>query len=162
MKKAPLQKGKPEAKKAAENIEAKSRLDIYIIDSGWDSLAHHVLHRFLDLFKAYLTEHNVYMLSPEQSVAFLKQHPGLIGKDPIIAIVDDLARKLNNPYGFGTRLELGAVNDPLRLEQLLKMFLQVVNDRKSILDIAYTFRELNHKEGVKGALDIVMESFGHH
>ncbi len=160
MKKRSSGNAKTDVEKAIESIDAQSRLDIYIIDSGWDSLAHRVLQHSLDLFTAYLTEHNVYVLTPEQSTAFLKEHPELIGKDPIIAIVDDLARKLNNPHGFGTRLELGLVNDAFRLECLLKMFLQIVNDKMNIFDIAYTFRKHNHKEGIKGAVEIIMESFG--
>lgn len=160
MKKQSPNKIKIDPAEIAASIESHSRLDIYIIDSGWDSLPHRVLHRSLDLFKAYLTDHNVYVLTPEQSTAFLKQYPDLIGKDPIIAIVDGLARKLSNPSGFGTRLELGLVNDAYRLEYLLKMFLQIVNTKTDILDIAYTFREHNHMEGVKGAIDIIMESFG--
>ena len=144
------------------DIESRLRLDIYIIDSGWDSLAHNYLQSVIDLFKAYLTDHNLYILSPEQSVAFLKEHPRLIGKDPIIAVVDKLARALDNPDGFGTRLELGLIKDPYRIEWLIKMFLRIVNDRKEILDIAYTFRKYNHKEGIRGAIEIIMESLGHH
>jgi hypothetical protein len=162
MKKRSPNKIKMDPAETTESIEAQSRLDIYIIDSGWDSLPHRVLHRSLDLFKTYLTDHNVYILTPEQSAAFLKQHPDLIGKDPIIAIVDGLARKLNNPSGFGTRLELGLVHDAYRLEYLLKMFLQIVNTKTDILDITETFREHNHKEGVRGAIEIIMESFGSH
>ncbi len=160
MKKRSSVKDTAPKEKVFDSVESKSRLDIYIIDSGWDSLAHRVLQRSLDLFRAYLTDHDVYVLTPKQSTAFLKQHPELIGKDPIIAIVDGLARKLQNPDGFGTRLELGLVNDEYRLECLLKMFLQIVNDKTSIFDIAYTFRKYNHKEGIKGAIDIIMESFG--
>ena len=30
------------------------------------------------------------------------------------------------------------------------MFLQIVNDKMNIFDIAYTFRKHNHKEGIEG------------
>ena len=143
-------------------IDSQLRIDIYIIDSGWDSLAHKYLTGVLDLFKAYLTDQNLYIFSAEQSIAFLKDHPDLIGKDPIIVVIDKLARTLNNPDGFGTRLELGLIKDPYRVEWLIKMFVRIVNNRAEMLDIAHTFREYNHKEGITGAIDIIMETFGKH
>ena len=105
-------------KKAASSdheIESDFRLDIYIIDSGWESPAHTYLDSVIDLFKAYLTEHNLYILSPEQSIAFLKEHPQYIGSDPIIVVIDKIARNLNNHEGFGTQLELGLIKDPHRI-----------------------------------------------
>ena len=145
-------------KAPSHEIESDLRLDIYIIDSGWESLAHTYLASVIDLFKAYLTEHNLYILSPEQSIAFLKEHPHYIGRDPIIAVVDKIARTLNNPEGFGAQLELGLIEDPHRIEELIKMFVRIVNNKDRILEIAHAFRKYNHKEGIKGALDIVMEA----
>ena len=144
-----------------QEIDSDLRLDIYIIDSGWESLAHTYLASVIDLFKAYLTEHNLYILSPEQSIAFLKEHPHYIGRDPIIVVVDKIARTLNNPEGFGTQLELGLIKEPYRIEAMIKMFVRIVNDKEMILDIAYTFRKYNHKEGIQGALDIILATLGH-
>lgn len=142
-------------------IESDSGLDIYIIDSGWESLAHTYLASVIDLFKAYLTEHNLYILSPEQSIAFLKKHPHSIGRDPIIVAVDKIARTLNNPEGFGTQLELGLIKDPHRIEELIKMFVRIVSNKDKILEIAHAFRKYNHKEGIGGALDIIMATLDH-
>ena len=75
--------------------------------------------------------------------------------------MDDLARKLNNPHVSNAPGTSGLLNDAFRLECLLKMFLQIVNDKMNIFDIAYTFRKHNHKEGIKGAVEIIMESFGY-
>jgi len=150
------------ASSSDHKIESNLRLDIFIIDSGWKSLAHTYLASVIDLFKAYLTEHNLYILSPEQSIAFLKEHPYYIGRDPIIVVVDKMARTLNNPEGFGTQLELGPIEDPHRIEGLIKMFVSIVNDKEKILEIAQTFRKYYHKEGIEGAIDIIMETLGHH
>ena len=42
------------------------------------------------------------------------------------------------------------------------MFVRIVNDREEILDIAHTFSKYNHKEGIKGAIDIIMATLDHH
>lgn len=144
-----------------DRLDLSSRLDVYIVDSGWDSVAHRVLNRSLDLFKSYLRIHNLYILSTEQSVQLLTEHSDLLGKDPVILVVDPLARALNNPSGYGARVVLGLIEDEHRVEWLIKMFLRVVNTHIKTLDIAHTFREHNHKEGVKGAVEIIVESFGH-
>ncbi|MBF0120715.1 MAG: hypothetical protein HQK79_17950 [Desulfobacterales bacterium] len=144
-------------------FEANLRLDIYIIDSGWDDDSHIFLNQSMDLIKSYVKNHNCYIFSHEQSLKFLTSHPELIGKDPIIVVVDRLAKKLNNPEGFGARLMLGEVQDKSRIEWLIKMFLKVVNTHCETLDIAFTFKEYNYKQGLKGAVDIIIESFaGHH
>jgi hypothetical protein len=150
------------ASSSDHEIESDLRLDIYVIDSGWESLAHSYLASVIDLFKAYLTEHNLYILSRDQSIAFLMDHPSYIGSDPIIVVVDKIARTLNKHEGFGTQLELGLIKDPHRIESLIKMFVRIVNDKEKILDIAHTFRKYNHKEGINGAIDIIMAILDHH
>lgn len=141
------------------DFESNLRLDIFIIDSGWDSVAHRVLNNSMDLLKNYLKKHNLYVLSPEQSMQVLMAHSDLIGRDPILMVVDRLAAKLNNPHGFGARLILGHIHDEHRVDWLIKMFVKIVNTHFEALDIAYTFQQYNHKIGVKGAIDIIMESF---
>ena len=145
---------------SADSIKSRLRLDVYVIDSGWDSLAHDVLHGSMALFKNYLTNHNLYLLTHEQSVEYLKNHPELVGQDPILIVVDHLAKKLHNPHGYGTLISLGLINDRARVEWLIKMFLKIINTHNKTLDIAYTFQQHNHKEGIKGAVDIIMESIG--
>ena len=143
-----------------DSLKARLSLDVYVIDSGWDSLAHNVLHGSMDLFKNYLKSHNLYILSHEQSTEYLRKHPELVGQDPILIVVDHLAKKLHNPNGFGTLIALGLINDRARLEWLIKMFIKIINTHNKTLDIAYTFQQHNHKEGIKGAVEIIMESVG--
>jgi hypothetical protein len=143
-----------------EDLDSLLRLDIYVIDSGWDSVAHRVLCNSLDLIKNYLVNHNLYVLSPDQSTKLLSAHSELIEKDPVLMVVDPLALKLRNPHGYGARLVLGQIYDESRVEWLIRMFLRVVNTHSETLDIAHTFQEYNYREGVKGAVEIVFESFG--
>jgi hypothetical protein len=143
-----------------EDLDSLLRLDIYVIDSGWDSAAHRVLCNSLGLIKNYLVNHNLYVLSPDQSTKLLSAHSELIEKDPVLMVVDPLALKLRNPHGYGARLVLGQIYDESRVEWLIRMFLRVVNTHTETLDIAHTFQEYNYREGVKGAIEIVFESFG--
>lgn len=148
-----------------EDLDSHLRLDIYIVNSGWDSMQSRILMRSLDLIKAYIKRHNLYILSPEQSVRMLSGHPDLIGKDPLIIVVDKLAKTLQSPHGYGAQVALGLCDDENRVEWLIRMFLRVVNTHSETLDIAYTFQEFNHKEGIKGAIDIIadsLEAFGQH
>ena len=59
------------------SMKDRLRLDVYVIDSGWDSVAHGVLERSMDLFKTYLTGHNLYLLSHEQAAEYLKRTQSL-------------------------------------------------------------------------------------
>ena len=141
-----------------EDLDSHLRLDIYIVNSGWDSMQSRVLMKSLDLIKAYIKRHNLFILSPEQSVRMLSAHPDMIGKDPLIIVVDKLAQQLKSPHGYGAQVALGLCHDEARVQWLIRMFLRVVNTHSETLDIAYTFQEFNHKEGVKGAIEIMVES----
>ena len=141
-------------------LESGLKLDVFIIDAGWDSVAHQVLHREMPLIKTYLTTHNLYVLTPEQSIRLLTSHPQMIGKDPILMVVDKFARALANPHGYGARIHLGTISEEHHVLWLIRMFLQIVNNHSETLDIAYTFQQYNYKEGIKGTVEIVMESFG--
>ncbi|PTY01921.1 hypothetical protein DB346_10755 [Verrucomicrobia bacterium LW23] len=136
--------------------------DVYVIDSGWNVPAHHVLKAERVLFSQFLKQHRLYVLTKEQSQEFLRENPSLIGKDPIVAIVDKESLVKGNPAGFGARLELGLVKDRDRVVWLLKMILRIVNNRRACLNLTRTIRDATHKEGFKGAVEIIMESIGQH
>jgi len=147
------------------------RLDVYVIDSGWDSLPHRVLSRALEMIKKYLSAHNLFILSPEQSVAFLKRHPHLVGRDPLLTVVDPKALRQNSKSGYGASVALGRFHwvlgradngnpDEKELQAMVKMFLRLVNCHDGTRNIADEFRRFNHKEGTKGTLEIVMDSLG--
>ena len=142
------------------HLEQELCLDTYIIDSGWDSVAHRALEGAMGQLVPLLSGQRLFRLSPEQSIAFLKEHAELIGKDPIVVVVDRLARKLENPGGYGVRLCLGMIQDPQRLDWVLRLFARIVNTHAETLDIAYTFSRFSHKLGVQGAVEIIMESIG--
>ena len=141
-------------------LQQQLQLNVYVIDAGWNTTAHHCLVDSLPLFRQFLTAHNLYVLDRRQSVEFLKRHPMLMGKDPVVAVVDNLARKLKSPNGYGARLCLGLIDNPALINWLVRMFLRIINTHVATLDIAHTFRFYSHKEGIRGAVEIIMENLG--
>ena len=89
------------------DVQQKSQLDVYVIDSGWDCTAHSVVSRSIDILKGTLNDHNLYVMTPEQSNAFLKQFPDFTGQDPILVVIDPQARRNGDPAGFGVTFVLG-------------------------------------------------------
>jgi len=154
-----------------QGADTSRRLDVYVVDSGWHSAPHLVLRRSMGMVERYLTGHNLFVLTEEQSVAFLKKHPHLVGRDPLLVVVDPRARAENQREGFGASLVLGRtawvlgrkeneVPDDKMLLGMIKMFLRLVNCHDGSKNIAGEFRKFNHKEGTKGILEIVMDSLG--
>jgi hypothetical protein len=137
------------------------RFEVYIIDSGWRSEAGEALRESLDLFAKYLKDHDLYILDEDQSEDFLQHHPQLLGKDPIIAVLDRAAIERRSPNGIGARLLLGRVRDKHRVQALLKMLLRIVNTRQLAEDLPKAIREEVHREGVSGAIEVIMETTGH-
>src|SRR5208283_3449808 len=64
------------------------RFRIFVIDSGWNSVASRVLKVNLDLFLDLNREEPTYFLGRDVSVALLRQHESLIGRDPILIVHD--------------------------------------------------------------------------
>ena len=113
------------------------------------------------LFTKYLHRLEVYILSADQSEKFLQGHPQLLGKDPIIAVLDRDAIRRESPDGVGARLLLGRVHDEHRVLALLKMLLRILNTRELADDLPGSIRRFVHREGMAGAIEIVMSTAGH-
>ena len=147
------------------------KVDIYVIDSGWDSLPHRVLRESIDMMKRYLESHNLFILTHEQSSAFLERHPQYVGKDPLLVTVSPRDKKQKHPAGFGTALVLGqgkwtqgfpttARINRDQVQVMIKTYLRIINNYKGAHSLARGFRELSHKEEKQGSLYIVMHSLG--
>ena len=131
------------------------RLDIYVIDTGWNEHAKQVLHDHLKLFESFLAGHMIYVLSQDQSKEILEKTPPLIGEDPILVMVDSDARIERPRHGYGVRLCLGAMPRE-RLSDNLKMVLQIASDRtRTTGQIIRQLRKECHKQGLDGAIEIV-------
>ena len=136
------------------------RFEIYVIDSGWPSPAADVVRAALPLFMKFLNRHDVYVLTADESVGFLQGHPQLLGKDPMVAVLDREAIRRESQDGIGARLMLGRVRDAHRVLALLKMLLRIVNTPELAADLPGSIRRFVHREGVAGALEIALSTAG--
>jgi hypothetical protein len=141
--------------------DERPRFEVYVIDSGWKTPAREAVQESMELFTKYLSRHEVYILSEDQSEKFLQGHPQLLGKDPIIVVLDREAIRQESRNGIGARLLLGRVHDKNRVVSLLKMLLRIVNTRHLAEDLPGAVRREVHREGVAGAVEVVMETAGH-
>src|SRR5262245_26426241 len=141
--------------------DRRPRFEVYIIDSGWKTEASEVVRDSLELFTKYLQHHEVYVLTEDQSEQFLQSHPQLLGKDPIIAVLDREAIRRGSHTGIGARLLLGRIHDRNRVQALLKMLLRIVNTRHLAQDLPGSVRREVHREGVSGAVEVIMNTSGH-
>ena len=132
--------------------------DIFLIDSGWNTAIAEAVNSNLELIKQYLSRHNFYVLSREQSLALLKQNPVFIGSDPMLMVIDPEGYAEGREKGYGFRLNLGILRDPEGAISLLKWVLQVVSDHWTSKDVAATVRKASHKEGVQGTIEIIVET----
>jgi len=101
------------------------------------------------------------VVSEDQSEEFLQDHPQLLGKDPIVAVLDRAAIDRASQKGIGARLLLGRVHDRNRVQALLKMLLRIVNTRQLAEDLPGSVRREVHREGVSGAIEVIMTTTGH-
>src|SRR5271169_5636249 len=64
------------------------RFRIFIIDSGWNTVARRVLRHNFALVRRLHKEDPIYLLSRKKSRDFIHRHRSLICRDPIIAVHD--------------------------------------------------------------------------
>lgn len=107
-------------------LAAPRKLDIYIVDTGWNERAKAVLESHLTLFEAFLTGQNVYFLSMQQSQDLLQKNPALVGADPILMVVDSERRAQPSDQGYGFRLCLGSMTQDATCVATLERMLRIV------------------------------------
>jgi hypothetical protein len=99
------------------------RFRIFIIDSGWNSVARRVLRHNFALVHRLHKEDPIYLLSRKKSRDFIQRHRSLIGRDPIIAVHDLEAIQQDGNAGFhGFRLHLGILRTPRQALTALQAF----------------------------------------
>ena len=94
---------------------AAPRFRIFIVDAGWNSVAHRVLVENFALLRGLQKDDPIYVLTREQSIEFQRRHGTRIGRDPIIAVHDLAAMDKTGTTDFhGFRLSLGLLRTPSR------------------------------------------------
>jgi hypothetical protein len=132
------------------------RFRIFVIDTGWNSVARKVLQDNIELIRDFSDEEEVYFLDREKSVALLRQHSRLIGHDPIISVHDLLAihrRRVHHVHGF--RLHLGMLREEDPALRALQMFARFLRMNRSAQDLEKVVRQNLHRQGLAGAIEII-------
>jgi len=135
------------------------RFRIFIIDSGFNESASKLMQSSIERFRKFAKSADVFVLDESQSTRYLRRFPLLIGKDPIVVVVDREARKARFPGGFGVHFQLGVVRREERARWYLKILLRALNDPEACNDLCATMREALRIEGLRGLYWVVMESF---
>ena len=150
------QAGQTEAVSAQKGPHNDPRFRIFVIDTGWNSVARKVLQDNLALIRDFNEEELVYFLDRDKSIALLRRHSRLIGHDPIIAVHDLRAihrRRVHHVHGF--RLHLGLLRQEDQALRALQMFARFLRMNRSATDLEKVVRQNLHRQGLAGAIEIV-------
>jgi hypothetical protein len=136
---------------------AAPRFRIFIIDSGWNSVARRVLRHNFALIRRLHKEELLYLLSRKKSVEFIRRHRSLIGRDPIIAVHDLKAVELHGTEHFhGFHLHLGILRTPRQALMALQTFAQFVGTHRHSGNLEAEIRSDLRREGMLGAVEILL------
>jgi hypothetical protein len=149
---------------AAERSDTASpepRLRIFIIDTGWNSIAGKVLRDNLSLFNDLTRDDPTYVVDRETSVKIVRRHQALIGRDPIISVhnLNALQRRGGAVHGF--RAHLGLLRDEESILSALQLFAAFLSKFRNSEDFEAGVRRALRLEGLAGAVDIVMGDATH-
>nr|WP_294557240.1 hypothetical protein [uncultured Rhodopila sp.] len=151
-----------EAAATASEPGQETRFQVFVIDTGWNETAHRVLRKQIPLFDTLTGNTPTYWLNRATSVALLRKHRELIGRDPIVCVHDLRAIKRPGTLGVhGLRLHLGL----LRSEDALTRALQMLVHFLARHEVSSNFEAEVHSrlqlEGLKGAIAILAGSTPH-
>jgi hypothetical protein len=136
---------------------ATARFHIFIVDSGWNSVARKVLVENFALIRGLQKDDPIYVLSKEQSIEFQRHHGSRIGQDPIIAVHDMGALDKGGTAGFhGFRLCLGLLRTPQQALLGLQAFARFLVTHRRSTDLEADIRANLRREGLMGAIEIIM------
>lgn len=149
----------PSVKPAAGQKGVPRKLDIFIIDTGWNEKAKLVLDSHLTLFEAFLAEQNVCILSATQSKTLIEQSPGLRGADPILMVVDSHRRASKADKHYGYRFCLGSLPQDAASTEAVARMLRIVAEGargESTTTVERLTTEIQ-SEGLDGVMQVVVD-----
>ena len=133
------------------------RFRIFIIDSGWNSVARRVLRHNFALIRRLHEEDPIYLLSRKKSVELIHRHRWLIGRDPIIAVHDLRAMREHGTTGFhGFHLHLGILRTPRQALMALQAFARFLREHRQSANLEADIRTGLRREGILGAVEILL------
>ena len=81
-------------------VDEEPRFQIFIVDGGWKSPAHRVLHENFRMLRDLAKNDPIYVLSREKSIEFILNNVSLMGKTPAIIAHDLTALREGGTGGF--------------------------------------------------------------
>lgn len=142
---------------AAAGHGANKRFDIFLVDVGWTSHVAESLRKNVEICLRYNANAMIYVLNREQCVRLFHNHPSMIGTEPSVIIIDRDAHAAKRRQGFGFKVNFGLIRDVATANNLLKWVLAVLAEQKPGSDITEPIRTVIHKEGLRGAIDILAD-----
>jgi hypothetical protein len=133
------------------------RLDVFIIDTGWNASVSAALMKNLGQIRVYLQDDLLYVLDQPRSVALLKANPHLIGHDPMILFLDR-QRKDAGHERYGLRLNLGLLRKPEQALARLQAALRIVAENRGCEDMYHDVQKQLWRAGLDGAFKVIGES----
>jgi hypothetical protein len=141
----------------AQKPQPAARFHIFIVDSGWDSAAHHVLKENFWLICELQKDDPVYVLGRERSIEYMRYHHARIGHDPIIAVHDLAAMRGKRADGFhGFRLRLGLLHTRQQALMALQNFSRFLIAHRDSTRLEADIRSGLRREGLAGAIEIIL------
>jgi hypothetical protein len=137
--------------------DSAKRLDVFIIDTGWNAPISTALMKNLSQIRVYLEEDDLFVIDQARSVALLKGNPHLIGHDPMILFLDR-KRKDAGHERFGLRLNLGLLRKPEQALARLQSALRLVAENRSCPDMYHAVEKQLWHAGLDGAFKVIGES----
>lgn len=137
---------------------AEPRFRIFIIDSGWNTVARRVLRHNFALIRRLRRENLIYLVSRKKSAEFIRRHQSLIGRDPIIAVHDLEAITRQGIARFhGFHLHLGILRTQRQALMALQTFAQFVGTRRHSQNLEAEIRRELRREGMLGVIEILLQ-----
>jgi hypothetical protein len=151
-----------EAARTSSEPSAESRFRVFVIDTGWNETAHRVLRKQIPLFDTLIGDTPTYWLDRPTSVALLRKHRELIGRDPILCVHDLRAVKRRGTLGVhGLRLHLGLLRSEDALTRALQMVMHFLARHQVSSNFEAEVRSRLQLEGLRGAIAIMAGSSPH-
>ena len=129
---------------AEDDPDGDARFRIFVIDTGWNSDARKILNENFALIRDLNREDPVYFLDRDTSLALLRKHRSLVGRDPIILVQDMRPIRDGRTDRPGFRLHLGLLRDKNTALAALQMFARFMS-----------------MEGFSGAMEVIGGSSVH-
>jgi len=152
----------------AEAPAGKTAFHVFVIDSGWSSTVRQVVHENMDLFRSYLKdhqgavhEHSVFVLSPEQSTALLRKHPHYIAADPCLLVLPVGGDEVPGATPDGVCLNLGHAKTRKQVIMMMRWLCELLCTRIAAGKLREVVRRTAHKEGMSGAIEIIVDTVSH-